>query len=392
MPFSFYARCVCWLPLCLVAFALPNADVKAQDPLWDATNPVPAAADLPDVEGIKFHVIKARQPERDGFNWLHGVALAWHGEKLFASFGHNSGKENTASEIANYTVSEDGGQTWSKVKLIDDGKEEDLAVSHGVFLRQAKTLWAFQGAFYGRMKKIHTRAYSLDEASGQWRFHGVVIEDGFWPMQEPQKMPDGNWIMAGLQVVEGIGGGNNPAAVAISHGNDFTKWSLVSVPRPAAMAMWGESTVVANGRHVTNISRFRQPVALVSRSADYGRTWSTMKESNLPMTASKPYAGTLSTGQAYLIGNTTADSRNRRWPLTITVTDQAECSFRRVFKIRDAEHPHAGESHPKAALSYPYAIEHQGKLYVGYSNDGGRGANRNSAELAVIPVTSVAGR
>ncbi len=48
-----------------------------------------------------------------------------------------------------------------------------------------------------------------------------------------------------------------------------------------------------------------------------------------------------------------------------------------------------GASHPKAALAYPYAVEHAGKLYVGYSNSNGGGNFRNSAELAVIPVASL---
>ena len=39
-----------------------------------------------------------------------------------------------------------------------------------------------------------------------------------------------------------------------------------------------------------------------------------------------------------------------------------------------------------ARLSYPYAAEYNGKLYVIYSNDGGRGGNRNSCELAIVPV------
>jgi len=46
-------------------------------------------------------------------------------------------------------------------------------------------------------------------------------------------------------------------------------------------------------------------------------------------------------------------------------------------------------------LIKPYAIEHDGKLYVGYSNSGGEAGrvgegrqlwNNNSAELAVIPI------
>jgi hypothetical protein len=112
-----------------------------------------------------------------------------------------------------------------------------------------------------------------------------------------------------------------------------------------------------------------------------------MKPSDLLMAASKPYAGRLSNGQRYLVNTTTANSGNRRSPLTIAVSQPGEASYSKVFCIRNAVFPQGqGESHPKAALSYPYAIERAGRLYIAYSNDGGRGANRNSAELAIIPL------
>lgn len=239
------------------------------------------------------------------------------------------------------------------------------------------------------MKRVHTRAYRLNEADGTWEKLGVVVGEGFWPMQEPLRMADGNWIMAGLQVGKGYGGSDDPAAVAISHGEDLTKWDLVTIPKPDDLEMWGESTVIVDGASVLNISRYRRPEALVSLSEDFGRSWSEMRTSNLPMAASKPYAGTLSTGQHYLVATTTADSGNRRSPLTIAVSKPGEWSFRRIYRIRDAVHAGPGESGMGYRLSYPYAVEHDGKLYVGYSNDGGRGGNRNSAELAVIPVSSL---
>jgi hypothetical protein len=31
----------------------------------------------------------------------------------------------------------------------------------------------------------------------------VVVDDGFWPMQEPLRLSDGNWIMAGTRVERG---------------------------------------------------------------------------------------------------------------------------------------------------------------------------------------------
>jgi hypothetical protein len=131
-------------------------------------------------------------------------------------------------------------------------------------------------------------------------------------------------------------------------------------------------------------------MALVSLSTDYGRSWAMIRESNLPMAASKPYAGVLSTGQRFLIGTTTADCGNNRRPLTIAVSRPGRKQFSRIYRIRDAVHDGPGESGPSVRLSYPYAIEHDASLYVVYSNDGGRGGNRNSAEMAVIPVEALA--
>ncbi len=357
--------------------------------LWPADLPVPKTRELASLDDVEFHVIKERVPEQDGYNWLHGVALAFHNDRLFSSFGHNTGSENTASEVANGNFSLDLGKTWGPLFEIDAGADEGLAVSHGVFLNHDGKLWAFQGAFTGRMRDVHTRAYQFDDETGQWKSHGVVAKDGFWPMQEPQKMADGNWIMAGISVTDGYGGPNDPAAVAVSENVNFTKWTVVRVPKPDTLDMWGESTVLVDGPEILLISRYRKPVALTSISRDYGRTWTPIRESRLPMAASKPYAGTLSSGQRYLVCSTTADSGNRRWPLTIAVTRPGEKHFSRVFRIRDAAHDGPGESHEKAALAYPYAIEHEGRLYVAYSNSGGRGGNRNSAELAIIPINSL---
>ena len=89
-------------------------------------------------------------------------------------------------------------------------------------------------------------------------------------------------------------------------------------------------------------------------------------------------------------GVTTADGGTRRSPLTIAVSRPGEWAYSRVYLIRHAVFPEGpGASHPKAALAYPYAVEHAGKLYVGYSNSNGGGNFRNSAELAVIPVASL---
>lgn len=352
--------------------------------LWTGSS-LPTTSQTEVLQGLRFHVIKKHEPEIDGYGFLHGVALGWHKGKLYASFGHNKGSENTLTEEGRYCVSSDGGRTWSEPRTIDAGLDEvDLAVSHGVFLSHGETLWAFLGSFYGTRERVHTRAYKLVENSGRWEPQGTVIRDGFWPMNEPVKMNDGNWIMPGFIV-----GNHEPAAVAISNGDDFMSWKTVVIsPDHTVGNMWGESSVMVDGARVTNIARYgAKPLALAASSHDYGQTWTPASKSNLPMAASKPCAGVLSTGQRYLIGSITGDGRNRRSPLTIAISNPGENTFSRLFVIRHALFPGGpGESNSGAALSYPYATEHQGKLYVGYSNNGPRRANNNSAELAVIPI------
>ena len=109
------------------------------------------------------------------------------------------------------------------------------------------------------------------------------------------------------------------------------------------------------------------------------------------MAGSKPCSGVLSNGQRYLICSTAADGGNRRSPLTIAVSKPGMNTFSKVFVIRHAVFEDGpGESDGSAALSYPYAIEYQGKLYIGYSNNGERNGNNNSAELAVVAIEKLA--
>jgi hypothetical protein len=369
------------------------AQEEHPSPLWQEAVPLPEAGDLPIVKGVEFHVIKKWNKKADGYTFLHGVSLAWHKEKLYASIGHNKGRENTVTEEAQYRVSEDGGKSWGPLRSIDAGDEENLAVSHGVFLSHQGRLWAFHGAYSGFMQSIHTRAYLFDEKRDEWKKLGVIAKNGFWPMNQPVKMSNGNWIMPGISAGPFSNKGLFPAAVLISHGDEFTKWDFVKVPVAEGIKhMWGESAIIVDGKRICNIARYGGGAkALVAVSDDYGRSWTPSAVSNLPMTTSKPATGILSNGQRYLVCTTAKNSGKKRTPLTIAVSRPGEKQFSRVFVIRHSRNAgHPGESAQHLSLSYPCAIEHKGKLYVGYSNNGGRRGNMNSAELAVIPIKSLA--
>jgi len=376
---------------CLVSIIALSALAAADKPLlWNPDVPLPTSAEVEQAGAVEFHAIKPFEPERDGYRWLHGVALAWHGDRLYASYGVNEGSENTATEKVQIRVSADGGRSWTHMAEIASG-DDRWAVSHGIFASHGDRLYAFLGGFEGFRQNVHMRGNALSDADQVWEPMGVVGRDDFWPMGEPQRTSNGNWIIPGIAVTARSGQPGNPAAVAICRDSSFAAWDVIAVPRPDDRIMWGESTLLVDGGKLTCIARCdgSDPVALVSTSRDNGETWSPVVASNLPMAASKPYAGVLSTGQRYLICTTTADAGNRRAPLTIAVSKPGEELFSKVYCVRDALQDGPGESHPGAALSYPYAVEHERRLYVGYSNDGGRGGNANSAELAIIPIESL---
>lgn len=357
--------------------------------LWDEDTALETADELEELQDVQFHVIKKWDRPADGYTFLHGVALCWHKGRLYASIGHNKGAENTVTEEAQYRVSDDAGRTWSEIGVIDAGEEPDLAVSHGVFHSHNGQLWAFHGAYSGKMENIHTRAYRFDETNETWEKLGTVIKNGFWPMNKPQPLANGNWIMPGISAGPYSNEKVFPAAVAISRGEDFTQWDFIEIPvAKNVYRMWGESALFVDGEHVINIARYGgEATALGSISRDYGRTWSPSHLSNLPMTTSKPAAGTLSTGQHYLVCTTARNNGGKRTPLTIAVTRPGETKFSKVFAIRRSLHEgKPGESAERLNLSYPCATEHDGRLYVGYSNNGGRRGNLNSAEMAIVPV------
>ncbi len=369
-----------------------NSGNRAQ-PLWQGPA-LPPGADLAQAPGAQFRSIKAYEPERDGYHWLKGVALARHEDRWVASFGHNPGArgENNATEVAHVRISADEGATWGPVHTLD-APAGDLGVSHGVFLTHDDRLWAFQGAFYGTGRpggRVHTRAYVAEPESvrrgwSKWEPRGVVAWDGFWPLQEPLRLADGRFIVAGASVGGGESGNTIPA-VGLVDGDDPTQWTVVRIPAP--MPIWGESTVVVAGSDVLLISRSNGSLLapLTATSTDGGRTWTPLTEGNLPMAASKPYAGTLADGRPYLINTIAADAATAgRNPLCLLIGARGAMSFDRAYRIIDARQPLPG-AEGYTLWAYPYAVERQGLLWIGFymGTEGRHGSG--AAGLVTLPV------
>ncbi|MEX1039036.1 MAG: exo-alpha-sialidase [Pirellulaceae bacterium] len=341
--------------------------------LWTGEQNPADVNSLPDVPGIVYSLPHELE---EGWRFLHGAAVIHYKNQLFVNWAHNPGEENTSTELVRGRRSDDGGKTWGEAEIPAPGFSEDRSRhSHGTFLEHGGKLWCFvanfgEGEPKGTFPGLGTEAFTLNDETNQWDSQGIVARD-CWPMDAPVKMSDGNWIMGGLT-------SKITSCVAISHGDNLTKWETVHINWPEGRGFL-ETSLIVDDDEITAFIRSEEGAVAISVSKDYGRTWSEVMKANYPMAASQPFADVLSTGQRYLISNI----RNRH-TLAIAVSKPGEKTLDKVWRVRHGQEPadYAGKVRG-GSWAYPYAYEHDGKLYVVYS------VRKRECELAIIPISSL---
>jgi len=355
------------LPLGGEVFSLWNGPELPADP-----ERIPVAA------GIQHSTI--HRPAEDGYKFLHGAAIVMHRGVLYANWANSPTNENGPHETLQGRRSKDGGKTWEPLEVVGPGFKGADRHSHGVLFRHRDELWTICSRFGTgepngrRFRGLRGEAFVLDEKANQWKSRGIVMRN-CWPYDEPVRMGNGSYITGG-QDKDGY------PVVAMSRGDDFTKWDSVLIPFPPQLKpSFAETTVWADGAHVMAVIRGGAGVAWVSTSDDHGKTWAKARPSNLPMPRAKAYLGRLSTGQLYLVSN----YRNRD-TLCISVGKPGAKTLSHMWRLRHGKSgPPRFPGHAKGKQwSYPYAHEHKGKLYVVYS------IGKEDCGLTVVPLASLA--
>jgi hypothetical protein len=336
-------------------------------PLWTESTPFPSRELMVVPQGA-VDVMVHRAGE-DQYGFLHDTAIVSHTGVLFAAWYNCPEKEIAGESLIRGRRSVDGGLTWSEPEVIAaDRDNRGVYYVPAVFLSHQGTLYAFVSNMAGHDLVTRCEVFVLDEGRGRWETGGFVAGP-FLPNCAPVPMADGNFVMAGRMARRP---GEHPRipAVAISAGVGLTAtWTVIPVVSPGTCRYevdlpYPETTVIVNGTDATAIVRNDRGNALVFLSRDYCRTWSGPFQHNLPIGASKVYAGTLSTGQRYMISNT--PTRGYRDLLTIAVTKAGSEVFARAWKLRDG---HSAALGTGPEWSYPCAIEHEGMLYVAYTSE-----------------------
>lgn len=380
----------------------------------------------PFIPGVAYRAIHRPYEDLGYSRWLLGVAIEEYEGEYYACWGVNDGEENTITEYVEYSTSADKGCTWSKPMRATP--PSDRARSHSVYCVHQGKLWMFTPSFdgtdrwprknvvYEGTKLVHSKEWTerdwalahaemtpdhMSSLTGRpswneflnismeawvlenktWRCQGRVA-DRFWPLSAPIRMDNGNWIQAGCDI-DWLSG------IAISHGDDFTKWDVFHPDTGGEQ--FNETSLWVHGPHILAVMR---NVSLLSRdgtfhaactqSHDYGRTWSKCELTNFPMSPNKPFCGILSDGRPYLLFSVDMGNSFWRGRLLLALGSGKEESFFTMDKVYFLD--------VARMLKYPYAIERDGMLYIAYatqSNGPDTKHNQNDARLLTLPIANL---
>jgi hypothetical protein len=301
-----------------------------------------------------------------------GGCIELHKGVVYAYAERSPDFENAPNCFGGGTTSSDGGLTWAVPEVWfpdpapDVGPAGERNRSHGALFSHADGyLYALVSSYLGTIvsgtgeafPQLFTEVWRRLDLASPWEYLAIV-GDGF-PLQRPTLMEDGNYIMA-------CGDSFSRPMVMISQGDDFTRpWSTVKLREPQwANPSYSEPTVFVEGRRVLAI--VRQPNAgwaATAVSRDYGRSFSTLRTSNLPMENAKPFAMRLSTGHRVLIANIYSRSY-----LLLFIAEPGQEQFSRMMRWRrdtppDPELPDPPYNHT-VGWAYPWAIELDDHLLI----------------------------
>lgn len=360
-------------------------------PIWDPCLPFPDLLTMMEPDRITHVTVERAQP--GGYHYLHESGIAWYKNRLYVGFAnHPKVERNIDDEVIRGCVSDDAGMSFKPATMwMTAPQTGGCSFNHPVLAVHQDRMWGFFTRWEKHVEKPRCEIFNFEDASQTWQPINSHVPK-FLPFHPPMKMKDGNWIMGGESYWY-------EAAVAISDGDDWSKWHLVQIPHPETLElMFPETALIDHGDRIIAFCRpKRDGLAQVSFSQDCGRTWSVLCDSNYPMRSSQPCAGLLSTGQHFLITDHYDVDRHL---LMIALTQPAGRTFKKMLKIRHQAYPlrrlfggydMGVVSDPDVPTkvgtttewSYPAAIEHEGNLYISYTQ------GKEDCVLSIIPISAL---
>ncbi len=353
--------------------------------LWAPSVAYPAPESLTPVPGARSLVVHRADAD---YRFLHDCQIAVHDGELFASWYNCPRQEMAEASVIRGRRSRDGGRTWGEVEAIARAPNDAFMYVPNVFGVNEGRLWCFAL----RMSTADRVADGMDlfrwrKETQSWQ-REALIPGRFLPNHPPQALPGGGAVMAGRMAARA---GEAPLvpAVAVTASSDWRQpWDYRPLLPPGETRPCPETTLIVGQRAWTAIVRPGDWVrgnpgrtALVAYSRDAGHRWSALQPTNFPMQPSKAFAGTLSSGQRYLILNSPGTGEQGRELLTISVTRPNDRRFCRMWALQNGPGDELGCG---PEWSYPCAVEADGCLYIAYTSE------KRHCVFSALPIESLA--
>lgn len=343
--------------------------------------------------GINFGSLKtsalvesscAHYPEED-YTFLHEcAAIEWKGT-IFAAWYNNPRVELQGRTPIRECRSRDGGKTWSEVRVIADDPTGKILYCPPVFGICDGSLYLFLNEMVSADHIHALDLYRFDETADAFvKLWSRPI--GFKLNTNVISLPNGKRMLAG-RIAELDGFPNTPAVLISDSGKIDAEWRLVKIAENGNLPDGSayehpETCPIVYGSEVLMFCRDdRRRVPIVYRSHDFGETWSGPIAIDVPFSSSKIYAGTLSNGRSYVIGNLQPD----RTRLMLLLTEPGERIFTKGLLIQDGASAALGYGGQQ--WSYPVSFESDGKLCMLYSGVVREGSPKyTAATFSALPI------
>lgn len=347
---------------------------------WNPAEAYPEVHDEP--AGMKHRIIHRADEE---YPFLHDTMIAELDGKLLCAWYNCSENEIVGKTVIRGRWSDDHGESWSAPQMIAQADAgSGIHMVPAIFSEEAGGIYAYITEMSAHDRPVGYGVYRYTGA--EWEQIAHDDTPALFNMQ-PVRLCDGRLMSAGRMSDKA---GELPLipCVYASELQAPAVWQSVSLPGPWQFGCYPlsfpETTLLAEGEHLTAVTRNDGGAAQVCESYDLGQMWSDPRDAGLPIASSKMCGGTLSNGTQYLIYNekTKPASRNR---LVIALRSSSEADFTRVYTIFEGEDKQLNAG---PMWHYPCAVEHAGHLYVSCTASRMDDVRRHAA-IAVIPVDSL---